>query len=146
MGKGFSGADLTEICQRACKLGIRESIEKDIQREKARQANPQSADQMEDDEDLVPELRKDHFEEAMKYARRSVSDADIKKYEMFSKTLQQSRGFGGADFRFPDGPNGHRLAQVEVTRIICTRLIKKMLTISTINCYFEKKIVNLKNC
>jgi transitional endoplasmic reticulum ATPase len=103
--KGFSGADLTEICQRACKLGIRESIEKDIQREKARQANPQAADQMEDDEDLVPELRREHFEEAMKYARRSVSDADIKKYEMFSKTLQQSRGFGGADFRFPDAQN-----------------------------------------
>ncbi|CAM1321106.1 VCP (predicted), partial [Pycnogonum litorale] len=27
---GFSGADLTEICQRACKMAIRESIEKDI--------------------------------------------------------------------------------------------------------------------
>lgn len=27
--KGFSGADLTEICQRACKLAIRESIEKE---------------------------------------------------------------------------------------------------------------------
>lgn len=26
--QGFSGADLTEICQRACKLAIRESIEK----------------------------------------------------------------------------------------------------------------------
>jgi len=102
--KGFSGADLTEICQRACKLGIRESIEKDIAREKARQANPQAADQMEDDEDLVPELRKEHFEEAMKYARRSVSDADIKKYEMFAKTLQQSRGFG-QDFRFPGQQN-----------------------------------------
>merc|ERR1719427_2433658 len=35
---GFSGADLTEICQRACKLAIRESIEKDIQREKQREA------------------------------------------------------------------------------------------------------------
>jgi len=34
--KGFSGADLTEICQRACKLAIRENIEKDIQREKER--------------------------------------------------------------------------------------------------------------
>lgn len=30
----------------------------------------------------------------MKYARRSVSDNDIRKYEMFSQTLQQSRGFG----------------------------------------------------
>merc|ERR1712130_300595 len=30
--KGFSGADLTEICQRACKLAIRECIDKDITR------------------------------------------------------------------------------------------------------------------
>ena len=38
---------------------------------------------------------KDHFEEAMRFARRSVSDSDIRKYEMFAKTLQQSRGLGG---------------------------------------------------
>ena len=31
----------------------------------------------------------------MKFARRSVSDNDIRKYEMFAQTLQQSRGFGG---------------------------------------------------
>ena len=36
---------------------------------------------------------------------RSVSDNDIKKYEMFSQTLQQSRGFG-TNFRFPDGSTG----------------------------------------
>ena len=36
--KGFSGADLTEICQRAVKLAIRENIEQDIKRERARQA------------------------------------------------------------------------------------------------------------
>ena len=35
--QGFSGADLTEICQRACKLAIRESIDADIRREKERQ-------------------------------------------------------------------------------------------------------------
>lgn len=29
---GFSGADITEICQRACKAAIRENIEKDIER------------------------------------------------------------------------------------------------------------------
>merc|ERR1711990_1232896 len=33
--KGFSGADLTEICQRAVKLAIRENIEQDIKRERA---------------------------------------------------------------------------------------------------------------
>merc|ERR1711976_788019 len=101
MTKGFSGADLTEICQRACKLAIRESIDADIRREKERQKKGVSMD-VDDDEDLVPEILKRHFEEAMKFARRSVSDNDIKKYEMFSQTLQQSRGFG-TNFRFPDG-------------------------------------------
>jgi len=32
--------------------------------------------------------------QAMRFARRSVSDADIRRYEMFSTTLQQSRSFG----------------------------------------------------
>ena len=34
-----------------------------------------------------------------------MSDNDIKKYEMFSQTLQQSRGFG-TNFRFPDQAGG----------------------------------------
>jgi transitional endoplasmic reticulum ATPase len=46
---------------------------------------------------------REHFEEAMKYARRSVSDADIRRYEMFAQNLQQSRSFGN-NFKFPDGP------------------------------------------
>ncbi|KAK7934060.1 hypothetical protein WMY93_004956 [Mugilogobius chulae] len=102
MTNGFSGADLTEICQRACKLAIRESIENEIRRERERQTNP-SAMEVEED-DPVPEIRKDHFEEAMRFARRSVSDNDIRKYEMFAQTLQQSRGFGS--FRFPSSAAG----------------------------------------
>jgi len=99
---GFSGADLTEICQRACKLAIRESIEKDITRERELKEKGTPIDEMECDlEDQVPEITRVHFEEAMKFARRSVSDNDIRKYDMFSQTLQQSRGFGG-NFRFPD--------------------------------------------
>merc|ERR1711913_208809 len=105
MTKGFSGADLTEICQRACKLAIRESIDADIKREKEKQRAGATTMDVDDEEDLVPEITKAHFEEAMKFARRSVSDNDIKKYEMFSQTLQQSRGFGN-NFRFPDGSTG----------------------------------------
>jgi len=101
--QGFSGADLTEICQRAVKFAIRESIEKDIERQKAREANPDAME--EDDEEASPEIRKDHFEEAMKFARRSVSDKDLRRYEMFAQTLVQSRGFGN-NFRFPDAPGG----------------------------------------
>lgn len=100
--QGFSGADLTEICQRACKLAIRESIEKDIKRERELREKGTPIDEMECDlEDQVPEITRSHFEEAMKFARRSVSDNDIRKYDMFSQTLQQSRGFGG-NFRFPE--------------------------------------------
>uniref|UniRef100_A0A665WAZ2 vesicle-fusing ATPase n=1 Tax=Echeneis naucrates TaxID=173247 RepID=A0A665WAZ2_ECHNA len=94
--EGFSGADLTEICQRACKMAIREAIEAEIKAERQRQRRPGIP--MDEDFDPVPEIRKDHFEEAMRFARRSVSDNDIRKYEMFAQTLQQSRGLG--NFRY----------------------------------------------
>lgn len=60
-------------------LHRRENIEHDIERER-RQA--EDADLMEDDTDPVPCITRAHFEEAMKYARRSVSDADIRKYQV----------------------------------------------------------------
>jgi len=104
MTKGFSGADLTEICQRAVKLAIRENIEQDIKREKERQAAGGNME-VDDDGDDEAEVNKRHFEEAMRFARRSVSDQDIKKYEMFSQTLQQSRGFGNS-FKFPGSESG----------------------------------------
>ncbi|PIA33145.1 hypothetical protein AQUCO_04200122v1 [Aquilegia coerulea] len=94
---GFSGADITEICQRACKYAIRENIEKDIEKERKRKENPEAME--EDDEDEVPEISVAHFEESMKFARRSVSDLDIMKYQLFANKLQQSRGFG-SEFKF----------------------------------------------
>lgn len=109
--EGFSGADLTEICQRAAKLAIRESIESDIRKARERKEKEDAAGddaKMEEDleeDDPVPTITKDHFEEAMQYARRSVSDQDIRRYEMFSQNLQQSRGLGSS-FRFPDAEPG----------------------------------------
>jgi transitional endoplasmic reticulum ATPase len=103
---GFSGADLTEICQRAAKNAIRNSIEADIRRERERRAAADSGDApMEEEEDPVPMITRDHFEEAMGYARRSVSDADIRRYEMFAQNMQQSRSFGST-FKFPEGEGG----------------------------------------
>ncbi len=87
---GFSGADLTEICQRAAKLAIRESIDADIRAAREKKEREETDDtKMEDDaeeeDDPVPQITRDHFEEAMKFARRSVSDQDIRRYEMFSQ-------------------------------------------------------------
>ena len=103
----YTGADLTEVCQRAAKMAIRESIERDMERERL-MAEEGGGDAMADDidePDPVPEITRAHFEESMKFARRSVSDNDIRKYEMFSQTLQQSRGFG-SQFKFPEGGVG----------------------------------------
>ena len=95
--EGFSGADMTEICQRACKYAIKESIAKDIEQEKRAKESGMEQDAV----DLVPCITRAHFEEAMRFARKSVSDADIRKYQSFAQTLVQSRGIG-TDFRFPD--------------------------------------------
>ncbi|CEI89189.1 Putative Cell division control protein 48 [Rhizopus microsporus] len=102
--QGFSGADLAEICQRAAKLAIREDIEKDIAKERARKAREEAGEDvgMEEEEEESPGLiTRAHFEEAMRFARRSVSDADIRRYEVFAQNLQQQRGFG--TFKFPEG-------------------------------------------
>ncbi|KAK1862425.1 hypothetical protein I4F81_004999 [Pyropia yezoensis] len=123
--EGYSGADITEICQRACKLAIRESISASMQRKKASlERESAAADTMEtstgedgiaaaapavveeeDEEDPVPYITRGHFEEAMQHARRSVSDADVRKYELFASKLQTSRGFG-SDFKFDSGTAG----------------------------------------
>lgn len=92
---GFSGADLTEVCQRACKSAIRESIEAEI---RASQAASQGNMEV---EDPVPEITRSHFEDSMKYARRSVSDNDIRKYEMFAQNMHaRAGGFGASNFRY----------------------------------------------
>lgn len=70
---------------RACKLAIRESIEREIRREKERQERREKGEELMDDEeeaDPVPAIMRSHFEEAMKFARRSVSDNDIRKWVM----------------------------------------------------------------
>jgi transitional endoplasmic reticulum ATPase len=73
-----------------------------MERERARAANPDAMDTNEEDAeavDDVPCITRTHFEEAMKHARRSVSQADLRRYEAFANTLRQSRGMG-SDFRF----------------------------------------------
>ncbi len=62
------------------RYAIRESIEKDIEKERVKTENPDGME--EDAPDPVPSITRAHFEEAMKFARRSVSDADIRKYQV----------------------------------------------------------------
>jgi len=106
----FTGADLTEICQRAAKLAIREDIMRSMEREKIKEEAEREGlemDGMDEETDEVPEILPIHFEEAVRNARRSVSDRDLAQYSSFAQTLQQSRAnitSGGgslATFQFP---------------------------------------------
>jgi transitional endoplasmic reticulum ATPase len=99
---GFSGADLGFITQRAVKLAIKQSISLDIERRKAREAAGEDVEMEEEDaEDAVPELTKAHFEEAMRSARRSVTDVEIRRYEAFAQSMKNTGG--SSFFRFPEG-------------------------------------------
>merc|ERR1719380_452291 len=101
----YTGADLTEICQRAAKLAIRESISRDMERQCLAAENPD--DEMADveEDDPVPYIGPRHFEKAVRASRKSVSEASLAKYASFAQTLQQQRSAiagGPADFAFPD--------------------------------------------
>jgi transitional endoplasmic reticulum ATPase len=66
---GFSGADLTEVCQRACKLAIREDI-----------ARASSGEAINDSERVI---KRSHFEDALEAARQSVSTEELKKFKLY---------------------------------------------------------------
>ena len=82
---GFTGADITELCQRATKAAIRESIEADEQRKVLLKENPDGDAAMENQEDPVPVITRKHFEEALAAARKSVTAYDLDKFEQFRK-------------------------------------------------------------
>jgi len=101
----YTGADLTEICQRAAKMAIRENIERDMERERLREENADDAMDDVDEPDPVPEITPSHFEEAVRASRRSVSDRDLAQYSSFATTLHQQRSsIGNTTFSFPGAP------------------------------------------
>ena len=79
--EGFSGADMTELCQRATKAAIREAIAAEDERKKLMKDTEDVA--MGEMDDPVPVITRAHFEEAMANARRSVTAYDLQKFEQF---------------------------------------------------------------
>lgn len=88
---GFSGADIKEICQRACKLAVREVVQKSTLVGKALAM-------------AGAELTVDHFKSAMKHARKSVSELDVIKYEYFKRKF--SGGIPEEEATEPEPPVG----------------------------------------
>jgi len=106
--EGFSGADVTEICQRAAKVAIREAIAADeaiLLEEELMESKGVVFDESGVDEydDPVPAITRRHFEEAMSYARKSVPASEIKKYDDFRKQQKANNAATqGFAFKAPD--------------------------------------------
>ena len=109
--QGFSGADLSYIAQRAAKFAIKESIEAHRVSEAKKVKSEEDVEmddtkQTEEEEvDPVPYISKEHFAEAMKTAKRSVSDAELRRYEAYSQQMKASRG-QFSNFNFGDAALG----------------------------------------
>lgn len=87
--EGFSGADITEICQRAAKNAIRDSITAQIERQKRVEAGELSQEEADALPDPVPFISSAHFEASMSKARRSVSPEILEQYESFTQKQKQ---------------------------------------------------------
>jgi len=87
--EGFSGADITEICQRAAKNAIRESITAGIERQKRVEAGELTQEEADALPDPVPFITKEHFEASMSKARRSVGPEIVKQYDDFTAKIKQ---------------------------------------------------------
>jgi transitional endoplasmic reticulum ATPase len=81
--EGYSGADIAEICQRASKYAIREAI--NIDKFKKTQETLDNAI------DSSLHINMSHLERAIKLARKSVSDVEVRKYQSFANTFQTTR-------------------------------------------------------
>ena len=70
---GFSGADISEICQRAAKNAVKDAVRRE-----------------QNGLDAVPFIAKAHFEEAVSRARKSIPQSEIDRYDAFSAAMKTS--------------------------------------------------------
>jgi len=66
--------------------------------------------------DPVPEITRKHFEEALKYARRSVSLTDLEKFEQFRRKFDpayasKATGGSGIQIKWPTGGQSNAIFQ-----------------------------------
>ncbi|SIO73342.1 Cell division cycle protein 48 homolog [Babesia microti strain RI] len=74
--EGYSGADISEVCKRAAKEAIRESIAADTE-----------GNMSEGESDKVPFITNKHFQAALASSRRSIRESDIQRYKDFKNRI-----------------------------------------------------------
>uniref|UniRef100_A0A7S3JVY9 Cell division cycle protein 48 n=1 Tax=Aureoumbra lagunensis TaxID=44058 RepID=A0A7S3JVY9_9STRA len=97
---GFSGADVAEVCKRAARYAIRDAVDYALENSQISEAPPKI-------------IQRKHFELAMANARRSVTDAELAKFDAYAAKAQRKKTTSStknddnaplASFKFTDPP------------------------------------------
>mmetsp|Transcript_19561 Transcript_19561/g.57072 ORF Transcript_19561/g.57072 Transcript_19561/m.57072 type:complete len:450 (+) Transcript_19561:166-1515(+) len=75
---GYTGADITEICQRAAKLAIKQNIGEEVAKRKG-----------DFDGEPVQQILALHLESAVRTSRKSVSEEDLAMYQSFAAKMRK---------------------------------------------------------
>ncbi|TDA25104.1 MAG: AAA family ATPase [Archaeoglobi archaeon] len=75
--EGYSGADIEAVCREAGMLAIREALKSGVSREEAKEIAKKI------------KITKRHFEEALKKVKPSLTQEDLKRYELMLKEFQK---------------------------------------------------------
>jgi len=85
--EGFSGADITEICRSAVRNAVREYMT--VKDAAAKQNAKDDGEEMGEIE-MEALVTRDNFVAAMKSARKSIKDSDLKRYQVFAEKISSS--------------------------------------------------------
>jgi len=75
--EGYSGADIEAVCREAGMLAIREALKSGVSREEAKEIAKKI------------KITRRHFEEALKKVKPSLTQEDLKRYELMLKEFQK---------------------------------------------------------
>lgn len=111
--EGYSGADLAEICSRACKYSIRENVEGFSKAMSAFESmkkswldshggvlTPEKEKEFAEHEEKISERFSDtsisgrHFEQAIRESRKSISEEEMRRFEVFKQNYSGGVGDG----------------------------------------------------
>jgi len=98
---GYTGADISEVCQHAAKIAIKQTITEEIAKGKGKFDGQPN--------DMIHER---HLEAAMRTSRKSVSEEDLMEYSKFATAMKAAQedetvvgGTSMASFSFANNPN-----------------------------------------
>jgi len=74
---GYSGADIEAVCREAGMLAIRESVKKELSKEEVKKLAGKI------------KIKKDHFKEALKKVKPSLTEEDVRRYEQIARDFHK---------------------------------------------------------